>query len=294
MANARKILKRANSVRNIRTITKTMEMVSTARFKQIHDRSAASRPYTNRISSMIGDMVSRQTEPLDHPLMRTPPKLQRDVLLVIGATRGLAGAYTAGVTELALQRVGQLAEHDYEVVLYAAGKRGISDLKSNGLQPDREFPDFDHMPDYGEVGELTDELVNEFLDEKISGVEIAYTQFISAGKQSPAISQILPLTEIEPPPRPITTATPPRYDFMPTREAVLSSLLPAAVKMRVFQCFLDAAASEQFARMNSMRSATEAADDMIQDLTVTYNRQRQAQITTELAEIMGGRSGIEG
>jgi len=295
MAKARKILKRLRAVRNIRKVTRTMEMVASSRFRKAFDRAVAMRPYTDRLTDLVADVLATGVPPeYGHPLLKNVDEVKRDVLLVLTSNRGLCGAYNMSVLQVAGSRMKQIAEGGYEVMLQAVGKRGIQYFRFRGFPLHREHTHFDGLPDYHTVGLLAEELMQLFLAGLIGGVEVAYMQFISASRQKPAIAQILPLSNLEPPPSPIPRwGERPSYEFMPSGEEVLRNLLPATVRLRVYQCFLDAAVSEQVARIAAMRAATENADEMIRNLTVRYNRLRQTQITTELAEILGGRAGLE-
>ena len=297
MAKARKILKRVKAVKNIRTVTKTMEMVATARFRKTHQRVAATRPYVNRLAQTVTELVSRgMVEGAEHPLLKAPSSLKRDVLLVITSNRGLAGAYNSSVLRLATERLRQLKADGTEVLVHAVGRRGINFMKFRKQPTEKTYTTFDRLPSYEQVRDLADALMARFIAGEISGLEVAYMQFISSGKQKAAIAKVMPLTDLvataaagATPKGAVATA----YELIPSGAEILASLLPLCVRMKLFQCFLDAAVSEQIMRIAAMKSATDSADDMIHDLTVRYNRTRQGPITTELAEIMGGRSGLE-
>lgn len=292
MARARKILKRAKAVKNIRTVTKTMEMVATARFKKTHDRAVAGRPYTDCLMDMVADMVRSSGSDLGHPLTRENDA-QRDVLIVITGNRGLCGSYNSSVVRLAMERYRQLKAAGREVDLYVAGKKGIQFFRYRGLKVVRAMTEFDYLPDYKGVSAVADELIAAFTARNLGGLEIAYCEFMSTSRQKPAISQVLPLTSLPVPSGPQKAKGPrANFEFIPSVSEVLDRLLPAAVRMKVYQCFVDAAASEQVARMVAMKSATDNADDMLHELTVRYNRMRQSQITTELSEIIGGQAGM--
>jgi F-type H+-transporting ATPase subunit gamma len=288
VAKARKILKRIRAVGNIRTVTRTMEMVASTRFRRAHVRAVAARPYTDRLSDLVGDLVARCSRgELHHPLLTEYQHIQRDVLVVLTSNTGMCGGYNASVLSVALARYEQLVEAGYEVLLRVAGRRGVGALRFRHLSVDRELTGGGHQPSFEAAAELAEELMTDFTAGRISGLEVAYMQYLSSGRQSAVIAQVLPLTHIPPPP---TTPgmVPVAYEFVPSLSDVLDRLLPATVRLRLFQCFLDAAVTEQMARIRAMRSATENADQMLHDLTVRYNRDRQAQITTELAEILGG------
>ena len=292
MAKARKILRHAKAIKNIAAVTKTMGMVSTVRFKKTYDRATASKPYSQRLVDLVADVIERSTE-INHPLLRVDETVKTDVLLAITGNRGLAGAYNNSIVRLATERIAQMKQGGYKVRIFSSGKKGTGALRSRGYEVERDFTNFDFWPKVADVNALADELMNEFLAGRISGLEVAYTQFISTGSQKPAIAQILPLTQLD---RPKPLVAPPQhpapYEFLPSSNEILETLLPATVRLRLFQCFIDASVSEQICRMTAMQAATENAEEMIHHLTVQYNRARQSQITTELAEIMGGSEGV--
>ena len=295
MANPRNILKRRKAVGNIRTITKTMEMISTARFRAAHRKAVDQRLFTERSAYMVADVIGR-TDPdkkLHHPLIDGPADLRRDALLVLTSNRGLCGGYNSSVLRVAIERYRQLVNEDYQVALYVVGKKGAAGLRREGLEVAEEFSEFDHVPSFVEVSALASRFIEMLLRSEIGGWEVVYTQFVSSARQRPVVAQMLPLSYLQPPPRgPETEGEVLRsYEFMPSA-GILDQLLPASVRVRLYQCFLDAGASEQVARMSWMRAATENADEIIHDLTRYYNRQRQAQITNELAEIIGGAGGV--
>ncbi|NLW87640.1 MAG: ATP synthase F1 subunit gamma [Planctomycetes bacterium] len=290
MAKARKILAQVKAIRNIATVTKTMSLVSTARFKKTHDVANGARPYNNALNDLIADTVARSSEKdLRHPLLHPAKEVGTEVLLVLGSHRGLCGAYNGSIAKLTVERLEQLKTADLKVLVRGTGRRGLQHLRARGVEIDVEYPQFDYLPRPAEVNQLADALMEEFLSGKISGLEVAYMQFVSAGRQKPAIAQILPMSEMEAPERvSIAIRRPTPYEFIPSPGEVLKDLLPASVRLKLYQCFLDAAVSEQISRMTAMRAATDNAEEMIRNLTIRYNRARQAQITTELAEIMGG------
>ena len=294
MAKARKILKRRNAVKSIRTVTKTMEMVSTARFRRSHTHAAAARPYTDRLTRMVGEVLARHEGKISHPLLDDVERTKREVMFIISSNRGLCGGYNQAILRVALERLGQVLQAGYDVQVHVSGKKGISYLRYQGMQVDREYTDLDGLPDYNVIGRLAERFMRQFMDGRIGGLEVAYTRMISATQSRPVIAQILPIdwlmadqseTDEQGIRRP--------YELHPSGEDVLRNLLPAAVRLRLYQCFLDATVVEQISRMTAMRSATENADELIGSLTVQYNRMRQQQITTELSEIIGGRSGLE-
>ncbi len=297
MAKTRNILKRVRAVGNIRTVTRAMQMVATARFKVVHDRVTAFSPFSTHLQQMVADLVVRAAagENLSHPLLVPQTGVRRDVLLVITSNRGLCGSYNSGVLKLANDRLAQLRGADYKVLLHVVGARGARYLRFRKMDVAREYLDFGDLPEYPRIAELGDEMISQFLGGEISGLEVAYMQFISGGQQRPVITKLLPLEDL--PQASLAEQDPSTLapcDFLPSPEKILRRLLPNTVRLKLYQSFLDAAAAEQLMRRVAMQAATESADEMTHDLRRIANRIRQMQITTELSEIIGGRAGLEG
>jgi F-type H+-transporting ATPase subunit gamma len=293
LGQARKILKRAKAVRNIRTVTKTMEMVASARFKKAHDRAVAARPFTTTLAETVAELCARcGEEARQHPLLREREDVRHDVMMVMTSNNGLCGPYNSNVLAVAIERIEQLRRQGYRLDLRVVGKRGVQTLRYRKYPIDVAYTEFKQAPCYSVAAKMADEFIAAYSDNRIGGMEVAYTEYISAGKQDPAIAQLLPLTCAEPP-KGAPGLPVPIYEFMPNAREILDKLLPAVVRLRLYQCFLDAAAAEQISRVRAMGAATENADEMLHELTVRYNRKRQQQITTELAEIMGGAAGVE-
>ena len=293
MAKTRNTLKRMRAVENIRTVTNAMQTVAAVRFKVVHDHIAGFTPFGANLLETVADLLERaDAQELEHPLL-TPNGVHHDVLLVLTGNRGLCGSYNTGVLRLAMQRRGQLLEAGYRVELRVVGSRGVRWLEFRGVKVDKFYSGFDDLPHYPAVAALAEAMMGELLAGRIGGVEVAYTQFVSAGRQRPVVAPVLPLSELtgrrgaaseRPAPR--------RCDFWPSQERILARLLPATVRLKLYQCFLGAGAAEQCMRRVAMQAATDNADDMIRGLRVAVNRQRQMQVTTELTEIFGGREGV--
>lgn len=293
MAKARAIRERVRAIEHVRTVAKTMEMVSTARFRRAFDRSTASRPYTDRLTDLVAHMLARRDEqPLDHPLLREASDLRRDVLLVLTSNRGLCGTLNAAVLRVAMVRYDQLRAGGYEVLLHVVGKRGMQHLRFRGVPVAQAHTELGDLPTYDQITGLADSLMDAFLGGEISGVEVAYMQFISSAEQRPVIAQHLPMSNLAEADEAADEAGEPvPYWLWPSGDEIVRELLPAVVRLRMYQSFLESSLSEQIVRIQCMRNATENAEDMLRQLTREYNRLRQTQITTELAEIMGGASG---
>jgi len=291
MAKARALDKRRKSIRNIRKITRTMELVSTARFRRAMDRATRASAYTRRIVELVRNLVRAGTE-VTHPLLEERPETDRATLLVLSANRGFCGGYNSAVLRLALGRLQQLRDDVPEVQLEVSGKRGISAFRFRKIVPDEQFTHFEDRPTFEEVGVLADRYLDEFTTGRLDRLDIAYTKFESAGRQTATIETLLPMAELAGADEEQEEATGPQYEFLPSAESILEEVVPASFKTRLFKCFLDAVVSEQVARMVAMKAATENADSIISNLTMAYNRARQGQITGELLEIIGGAEAL--
>lgn len=292
MAKTRSILKHVRAVGNIRTVANAMRTVASARFRLVHRRIGAFGPFASHLGAIVGDVLRRSaSRKLDHPLLRAPPGLKRDVLLVVTSSRGLCGSYNAAVLHVAIERLCQLRQADYEVLLHVVGDRGARHLRFRGRRIDELHGDLGDPPEYEAVARMADAMMSEFLAGRISGLEMAYMQFVASGRQQPVIAQLLPVPELPERTPDVDPELLMAYDFLPSSELIFRKLLPETVRLKLYQCFLDAAASEQFMRRLAMQAATDNADDMIRELRLLANRLRQTQITTELSEIMGGHTG---
>ncbi len=290
MAKARAIIKRRKAVANIRKITRTMQLIATAQFQAAFNRATRAKPYTERLTEMVEQLWRGQDE-LDHPLLRVNTESRRSRLVVITSNRGLCGGYNAGLLRAALDHIRIREEAGDTLDLHVTGRKGIGYF--NFLRRPMAWTDtrFEDKPQFGDVEHLASEIIETYEQREIDSVHVTYMKFISAGMQRVQTMQLLP---IEPPSE--VGAGPPalsvQYDFTPPADVLLGELLPEAVKIRLFQCFIDAAVSEQIARMVAMKSATDAAGDMIRTLGRQYNRARQAQITLELLDIVAGAEAL--
>ena len=288
MANRRVLVKRRKAVRNIRKITRTMQLIATARFQAAFNRAVASRPYTEKLAELVADL-SRAAGEIDHPLLRTNEGVNRSALVVLTSDRGLAGGYNANILRTATghldqQPAGMTAD------VHMVGKKGISYFRFLRRPVAEQTFGIGDRPRFEQVEPIANALIDRFVRGEIASVHVAYMKFLSAGQQRPVVVQLLPL-------QPEVKAgeekkKPVEYEFSPDPQQLLDELLPATVRVRLFQAFNDAAVSEQVARMVAMKAATDAAQDMIKALTREYNRARQTQITMELLDIVGGANAL--
>ncbi|KAA0139291.1 ATP synthase F1 subunit gamma [Gimesia chilikensis] len=290
MAKARAIVKRLKAVKNIRKITRTMELIATARFKKAMDRAAEAAAYTRKISELVADLSQANLE-FHHPLLEKHETEKNSVLLVLTSNRGLCGGYNTGVLKLALKRYQELQNEGQNVRLEVSGKRGISFLKFQGVTADNTYTHFEDRPTFEEVDDLASRYITEYIEGKIDRLDVAYTEFISSSRQEAVVHSLLPIGALE------TSETDSEeqydYEFLPSAQEILEEIVPTAFKARLFKCFLDAAVSEQIARMVAMKGATENANEMVGTLSAQYNRARQTQITSEILEIIGGAAALE-
>lgn len=296
MANIRELDKRRKSVRNIRKITRTMELIATARFKKAMDRAAAANDYTERITQIVKDLASAGLE-VSHPLLSERPEVKSGTVLMLTSNRGLCGGYNGSVIRSALARRKELTEQNTELQFEISGKRGISAMKFRNVEIDQTYTEFDDQPSYEAVAKIADRLMEEFSSGKLDRLDVAYTRFISSSKQVAVVETLLPFSkpsseESEATEESGTTNS--DYEFLPSAESILEEVVPASFRVKLFKCFLDAAVSEQIARMVAMKSATENAGEIIKQLSMTFNRARQAKITGEIMEIIGGVEALEG
>jgi F-type H+-transporting ATPase subunit gamma len=289
MANRRVLVKRRKAVRNIRKITRTMQLIATARFQAAFNRAVATRPYTEKLAELVADL-SRAAGSVDHPLLRTHDDVNRSALVVLTSDRGLAGGYNANVLRTALGHVDELSARGIETDVHMVGKKGIAYFRFLRRALAETTSGIGDRPRFETVEPIANALMDRFVRGEIASAHVAYMKFLSAGQQRPAVVQLLPL---KPDVAEGGEAGPPvEYEFSPDPRQLLDELLPATVRVRLFQAFNDAAVSEQVARMVAMKAATDAAGDMIKSLTREYNRARQTQITMELLDIVGGANAL--
>jgi len=311
VAKPRAILKRRKAVQNIAKITKTMQMIATARFKKAFDRAVAARPYTDRLAALVARLASAAGE-LKHPLLDARPDGTRAAFIAMASNRGLCGGYNSGIVRQTVGAVRAAAGAGKSVRLLAAGRKLGSALRFQGLPTEVVWTHFEDKPSFAQVNEAVGPLIDAYAKGELDEVSIVYTKFESASRQRAVVERILPLSveALAAAAKGAAAAQgaakgaakgsskggddePTDWIFDPDAATILTDLIPRTVRLRAFQAFLDAAVSEQVARMTAMKAATDNANDMIKSLGRQFNRSRQSQITTELTEIMGGAAALE-
>lgn len=294
MANLRALVKRRKAVRNIRKITRTMELIATTRFQRALKRALEADAYTRKIAEITADLSRNLAGEVSHPLLVSRP-VRRGLLLVITANRGLCGGYNAAILREAMAAITRYQQQGVPFDLEAAGKRGITFFRFQRLERSREYTHFEDRPAFAEVEVLANRYIELYSSGTVDEVKVAYMKFHNAARQEAVVETLLPLGSLAvetrrggAPAAAAPVAAGPRidYEFLPDAQEILAELVPAACRVRLFKCFLDAAVSEQIARRIAMKAATENAGELIKEITRLYNRTRQANITREITELI--------
>jgi F-type H+-transporting ATPase subunit gamma len=286
MAKTRSLVKRRQAVMNIRKITRTMELIATTRFKKAMDRASEADAYTRKIAQLAADLSAGAGD-LKHPLLEKRETVKNSLLLVLCSNRGLCGGYNSAILRQAMERIRQTRHDGVNLKLELSGRRAVLYFRAQGIAPEQTYSKFEDKPAFDEVEPLADRYLAEYIAGRIDRVEVAYMKFANAARQYAVCETLLPLATAEPKEKE-GTGSKVEYEFLPDPQGILEEILPVSFKVRLFKCFLDAAVSEQIARRVAMKAATDNAEDMIKLLTRQYNRARQAQITKEIAEVIGG------
>ncbi len=289
MANPRLLDKRRRSIKNIRKITRTMELIATARFKKAMDRASAATSYTGRMTKLVQDLLTSGLK-VSHPLLEKRDEIRNSTLLVLTANRGLCGGFNGNLQRAAFHRLQELKEKFPNCRLEIVGKRGIAAFKFRGISAENSYTHFEDKPTFDEVDAIASRYLEEYLTGKLDRLDVVYTKFESMARQYAVIETLLPLGAIGGDASSVANSsnTQSLYEFLPSPESILEEVVPTSFKIKLFKCFLDSAVSEQIARMVAMKSATENAGDLIQRLSMQYNRARQGRITSELMDVIGG------
>jgi F-type H+-transporting ATPase subunit gamma len=292
MAKPRELKRRIRSVQNTRKITKTMELVSTSKLKRAQDRVVGARPYAQALAEVIGELYTPELAER-FPLLRQPgasgkgPGVRRAALLLITSNRGLCGAFNANLIREARRRLAELEAQDSHTELHLVGKKGISFFKFTKRTIASQRVDIGDKPTLDHAAELAKTLMERFANGDLDAVDVVFAKFNSAVSTPPTTLRILPIT----PPKAAKLVN---YVLKPSAEKILDELLPLYVQNQVFRALVETAAAEHGARRTAMKNATDAGSDMLTILQRTFNRARQAQITQELAEIVGGAEALKG
>lgn len=288
MSRAREIKGRIRSVQNTRKITRTMEMVATSKLKRAQDRLGAARPYSQQLRDVIGRLLNPELA-ARYALLRQPEETRRAAVLLVSSNRGLAGAFNANLIRAARQLLAELRGGGSAVELHAVGKKGISFFRFLGEPITTARTDIGDRPSAEEAASLVDPLMERFIAGDLDAVYVVHARFNSALSTPPNTLRVLPIE----PPSEDEAAAGEDYILEPSADEILERILPLYVRNSVYTAVLETAAGEQGARRTAMKNATDNAGEMLQGLTRRYNRARQAAITQEIAEIVGGAAALE-
>jgi len=300
-AQVRVLRQRIRSAKSMKKITKAMELVATSRIAKAQTRVAASLPYAQAITGVLTALASNAS--VDHPLLTARPQVRRAGVLLITSDRGLAGGYSSNAIKTAESLIARLRADGKEAVLYVIGRKGVTYYRFRNRPIEASWTGFSEQPSFADARTVGETLIEAFTHgaddsddsagpDGVHGVDelhIVYTEFKSLMTQTP-VTRIIGPMEVED--RPRSEGLLPAYEFEPEAEALLDALLPKYINTRIYAALLESAASESAARRRAMKSATDNAEDMIQNYTREMNSARQAGITQEISEIVGGANAL--
>lgn len=286
MAKGRELKGRIKSVENTRKITRTMEMVAASKMKRAQDRVTAARPYASVLGEVISSLYSPELAER-FPLLRQPEQVKRAAVVLLTSNRGLAGAFNSNLIKEARNLIARLDAEGVEVELHIVGRKGLGYFRYIGRDVASSRSDIGDAPTAENARELTQDLISGFVSSELDAVYVVYSKFVSALSTPATSEQILPISAPE------EQTAPKDYLLFPSAEDILTELLPLYVRNTMYRALVETVAGEQSARRTAMKNATDNASEMINVLRRTYNRARQAQITQEIAEIVGGAAALE-
>jgi F-type H+-transporting ATPase subunit gamma len=276
MPSLRDIRRRIRSVKNMSQVTRAMQMVAASRMRRAQQRVLATRPYSEAVRAMLGELSQQRADPsMLHPLLRVRPQ-RHAAYIVFTSDRGLAGALNSNVLRRATEEILR-QEGESEVV--TAGRKGQDFFSRRGRRLAATFIGLGERADYADIIPVARVAIDLYTDESVDAVHLVYPQFVSTLTQTPTVAQLLPVQPLE------EHGTPLEFIIEPSPEEIMDALLPRYVEVQLYQALLETTASEHSARMMAMRNATDNALDIVQGLTLTYNKARQAAITKEITEI---------
>jgi len=287
MAKGRELKGRIKSIENTRKITRTLEMVATSKMKRAQDRVQAARPYAQSLAEVIAGLYSPDLAE-KFPILRQPAKVSRAGVILLTSNRGLAGGFNSNLIKEGRKLLAKLDHDGVETELHVVGKKGLGYFKYIGRKVASSRIDITDRPTAQNAAEIVDDLLNRFVTRELDAVYVVHSKFVSALSTPPTSTQILPVIP------PDTKGARPDYLLFPSAEAILSELLPLYVRNAVYRGLVENEAAFQSSQRNAMKNATDNAGEILNILRRTYNRARQAQITQEIAEIVGGSAALEG
>jgi F-type H+-transporting ATPase subunit gamma len=292
MPNLRDIRQRISNVQSTRQITRTMEMVATAKIRKAQSRIESARPYALSMMEVLGN-VARFVRDAKHPLLEEHEKHERVVIVTVVSDRGLCGAFNSNILRMTEGLMREEAAQGAESDIIAFGKKAIGYFRYRGIEPMASYRDVSDKPSIEEARSIATRVIEAYSAGEIDGVKMVFNRFKNAAEHIAEIHDLLPIKHTVVEDETDAMQLNPEYVFEPSADAVLEHLLPTYVETLVYRALLESAASEQGARRSAMKSATDNASEMITSLTRTFNRARQGAITNEIAEIVGGAASLE-
>jgi F-type H+-transporting ATPase subunit gamma len=292
MASLRDVKTKIGAVKKTKQITKAMNMVASAKLRNAQSRIERFKPYAQKFYEMLGDLATGADESV-HPLLAKREEKKTVGIVLVTSDRGLCGSFNSNLIKAALTLAKEKKAEGVAVKFYCVGKKGRDAARKAEYEIAVQYRDVMNHFDFTLASKLGQELISSFLDSTLDEVIMVYGEFISIGRQVPVVQQILPIAAT-PVPAGETSGSGKEYIYEPSVEGLLAELLPRFIKVQVYRGMLDTSASEHAARMTSMDNATRACDDMINALTLLFNKTRQSAITRDLMDIVGGSEALKG
>ena len=289
-AQLRVIRRRIRTVRSTQKITNAQELIAASRLVRAQQRVAQARPYTRELTTALSEIATTEGG-LDHPLLERRPEVRAAAVVVMTSDRGFAGPHNANILRTAEELLARLREDGVEPRMYVVGRKGVGYYRFRRRELTRTWTGVSDQPRYDNAREIAETVLTAFLEHEVDEIHMVFADFVTAMVQRPTAVRVIPLV-VEPgterPPQPL-----PMYVFEPDVESVLNALLPRYVAARIFTAMLESAASEWSARRRAMSAATDNAEQLVESLTREYNQARQAAITQEIMEIVGGAEALQ-
>jgi F-type H+-transporting ATPase subunit gamma len=283
MPGLKEIRKRINSVKSTKQITKAMKMVAAAKFRKAQTRILELRPYADKMRSVLTGLS--KTVDTGHPLLEIRPRRKVEIV-VLTSDRGLCGAFNTNVMKVATKLIKELQSEGIEVTVSTIGKKGTDLFRRRGIKPRQSWMGLSGRIAYSNAQEIAKDITENYINEFFDEVILVYNEFKSVISQRVSIQKLLPLAAVSEEEKEKETVG--EFLYEPSQQIIFERLLPKNLEIQIFRSLLESQASEEAARMTAMENATKAADDMISTLTLQYNKARQASITKELMDIVGG------
>lgn len=289
MPTLRDIKRRIKAVNSTSKITKAMKMVAASKFRKAQQRMFELRPYADRMSAVLSSLAGGVESEI-HPLLAVRPRKKADII-VLTSDRGLCGAFNSNILRAASKHISNMKKEGFEVNVSAIGRKAVDYFKRRNVPLKKSWTGISGRISYANAQEIAADIIERYTNEATDEIILAYNEFKSVAAQKVVVTRLLPLASIE-----ATAETLPVFNFIyePSKEDIFNNLLPKNVEIQIFRALLESQASEEAARMSAMENATKAANDMINSLTLQFNKARQASITRELMDIVGGVEALKG